>query len=647
MKVTLLGIACLLPIVASAQNASGPYPSGRSVPAGPVDHGRNGIWFSSCQNAPQLEEAEEWEQEVSPSTRSIPPIFTLSGALGLSAFKGYISNQVNVDGRGRNIPGDAANEPSMTIDPTNSSRVAVGWRQFDSVLSDFRQGGFSSSADGGRTWRGQGNLERGVFRSDPVLATSADGKFYYNSLKLTFFDDVFPSTNQGASWGPTYYAATGGDKQWMTVDQTTGIGRGNLYQAWSTAGNNYGGRQFSRSTDGGKTWSDPSFIPSSPIWGTLDVGKNGDLYLAGLSNPFSFLKSTNAKDPRATPTWEAPVSVNLGGSIVYGSFVNPVGLMGQTWLACDKSGGPNAGNIYMLCSVGVDDKNPCDVNFVRSTDGGKTWSAPMRINDDARNRGAHHWFGTLAVAPNGRLDAVWNDTRANPGSSISALYISSSFDGGKTWSKNLQVSQTFNPNVGYPQQQKMGDYLALISDNSAAKVAYAATFNGEQDVWFLRVPVAAGNPLNASAVSVFQGTYAGGGLADVWQIDNSTYDVTSTFLRGVGHFAAIETAFDLPVAEVSRIEFGITATAIASSTRATSGFLWLYNYQTKVWDIQQSFPIGVDGKVSLTVVGPSVVSPYVGPGNRVRTLFRTLNPSVSSTAPPFRMRSDQIQLRYG
>jgi hypothetical protein len=535
----------------------------------------------------------------------------------------------------------------MTIDPNNSTRIAVGWRQFDNVGSDFRQGGFSSSTDGGRTWRGQGNLERGVFRSDPVLATTAEGKFFYNSLKLTFFDDVFPSSNQGGAWGPTYYAATGGDKQWMTIDQTNGIGRGNLYQAWSTAGNNYNGRQFSRSTDGGKTWMDPINIPSSPIWGTLDVGKNGDLYLGGLSNPFSFMKSTDAKDKKVTPTWEAPVSVNLGGSIVFGSFVNPSGLMGQTWLACDKGNGPNSGNIYMLCSVGIDDKNPCDVNFVRSTDGGKTWSAPKRINDDPKNRNTFHWFGTLAVAPNGRLDAVWNDTRANPGTSISALYISSSFDGGKTWTKNVQVSQQFNPNIGYPQQTKMGDYLALISDNSAAKVAYAATFNGEEDIWFVRVPVGASNAVSAAAVSVFQGTYAGGSLPDVWQVDSSVYDITSVNVRGSGLLAAIQTEFDLPIADASRLEVAINASALTSTARATSGFVWFYNYQTRAWDLQQSFAIPSDGKVNVNVVGLSPVTPYIGPNNRVRTLFRTQNPTPSPGAGPFHLRSDQIQLKFG
>ena len=50
--------------------------------------------------------------------------------------------------------------------------------------------------------------------------------------------------------------------------------------------------------------------------------------------------------------------------------------------------------------------------FVRSTDGGLTFSTPRKINDDANFQAAKwHWFGTFAVAPNGRLDAVWYDNR--------------------------------------------------------------------------------------------------------------------------------------------------------------------------------------------------------------------------------------------
>src|SRR5262245_31329088 len=49
----------------------------------------------------------------------------------LSQFGAFMSYQVNVDGNGNNITGDAANEPSITVDPTNHNRMAIGWRQFD------------------------------------------------------------------------------------------------------------------------------------------------------------------------------------------------------------------------------------------------------------------------------------------------------------------------------------------------------------------------------------------------------------------------------------------------------------------------------------------------------------------------------------
>ena len=73
--------------------------------------------------------------------------------------------------------------------------------------------------------------------------------------------------------------ATGGDKQWFTIDNTNSTGHGFQYQSWSTAGNNYNGRQFSRSTDGGVTWLDPINIPNSPVWGTLDVDSTGTLFI--------------------------------------------------------------------------------------------------------------------------------------------------------------------------------------------------------------------------------------------------------------------------------------------------------------------------------------------------------------------------------
>ena len=131
--------------------------------------------------------------------------------------------------------------------------------------------------------------------------------------------------------------------------------------------------------------------------------------------------------------------------------MNPVGLLGQLWIAVDRSSGPRSGWVYVLASVKTA-TDPLDVMFIRSSDGGQTWSAPVRVNDDAIGNRAFQWFGTMSVAPNGRIDAVWNDTRASADSTMSALYYSYSLDGGATWSPNEQASPIWDSTLGWPKQ---------------------------------------------------------------------------------------------------------------------------------------------------------------------------------------------------
>src|SRR6266853_1228304 len=79
------------------------------------------------------------------------------------------------------------NEPSIAVDPTNCSRKVIGWRQFNSVTSNFRQAGWGYTSNGGATWTFPGVLENNVFRSDPVLGSTDTGTFFYLSLLTTFF----------------------------------------------------------------------------------------------------------------------------------------------------------------------------------------------------------------------------------------------------------------------------------------------------------------------------------------------------------------------------------------------------------------------------------------------------------------------------
>ncbi|MCF8378131.1 MAG: T9SS type A sorting domain-containing protein [Bacteroidales bacterium] len=405
----------------------------------------------------------------------------------------FTTVQVNVDENGDNILGDAANEPSIAFDPTNPDRMVIGWRQFDNVNNSFRQAGFGYTSDGGETWTFTGSINPGIFRSDPVLDSDAEGNFFYNSLTVQnddYWCDVYKSENGGQSWDNGTFAQ-GGDKQWMSIDKTGGPGSGNIYHFWSTA-SICDPDFFTRSANSGASFEDCISIPGGPYWGTTAVGPEGELYVCGKRwNDFMLAKSSNAQFGGEEITWDFNYSVvELDGDIVgFGGYncPNPNGLLGQTIIAVDSSGGPTHGNVYILCSVerySIND--PLDVMFTRSEDGGLNWSSPVRVNDDFTNN-TYQWFGTMSVAPDGRIDVVWLDTRENPGQLYSVLYYAYSHDAGNTWSENLPLSESFDPHIGWPQQDKMGDYFDMVSNETGVHLAWANTFNGEEDVYYGRI----------------------------------------------------------------------------------------------------------------------------------------------------------------
>jgi hypothetical protein len=438
-----------------------------------------------------------------------PPRKIETSSRMISQFGVFTSFQVNVDANGNNILGDCANEPSISVDPTNGNKMVIAWRQFNSINSDFRQSGWGFTTDGGMHWTFPGVLQNNVFRSDPVTKSDEAGNFFYLSLQSTqaesfFCDDVWRSTDGGQTFveqSPDE-AGHGGDKEWFTIDNTGGTGHGFLYQFWTGFFACDTG-EFDRSIDTGVTWQTPINIPNSPDTGALDVDTNGNLFLAGGGAPFYCVRSSNAQNPNVTPTFDQTTQVNLGGNLIQGG-INGIGLCGQTFVAIDHSGTATNNYIYVVASVEpFTATNGTDVMLARSTDGGLTFSAPHRINDDPVNQNKWHIFGTPSVAPNGRIDVVWLDTRNAANNTDCQLFYSWSTDGGVTWAPNIAVSNSFSPQAGFPQNQKIGDYITIVSDNTGGNVAYAATFNvnpnavggHEQDVYYVRVsPSGVGTP---------------------------------------------------------------------------------------------------------------------------------------------------------
>src|SRR5664279_4755431 len=180
------------------------------------------IASSQTQHKPlPTEPLEKYDNPPAPS-----PLWGIGVSPGMVSQEGpFTSHQVNVNASGLNITGDAANEPSISVDPTNHNRMVIGWRQFDSVTSNFRQGGYGYTSNGGTTWTFPGVLENNVFRSDPVLKCDDTGRFLFLSLLQSFDVTLWRSLNGGQTF-TNIAPALGGDKQWFAVDNTSSTGHG-------------------------------------------------------------------------------------------------------------------------------------------------------------------------------------------------------------------------------------------------------------------------------------------------------------------------------------------------------------------------------------------------------------------------------------
>lgn len=431
--------------------------------------------------------------------RPLPcPQDTSAGGCALAG--GVISVQANLDALGRNVLGDAANEPSLAV--LAGDRIVVGWRQFATIDSDFRESGIAISRDGGRRFSEMDRIDPGTFRTDPVLRADRFGRLFYSSFGITppppgvMNDWITISDDGGESFLPSVFTF-GGDKQWIAVDdrQAPTI----VHQVWNLAGNNFAPAQYARSLDGGLTWDGPfEFIEGSgphPSIGTCAVGTEGQLVVAGVPgggarNAIHIVVSHDAGDRTIDrPTFEGTVIDLAPGIVRLGGAPNGSGVLGQVQVVVDRSSGPTRGNIYIIAPVlrVFEPTQQTDIMLLRSTDGGVTWDPPVRVNEFSSER-TFSWFGTMSIAPDGRLDIVYNDTRNSPDDpTVSTTRYTFSRDGGRTFEPSVEISPPWNSTIGWPSQSKIGDYYDMASDYLGVHLVYAATFNGEQDIYYARI----------------------------------------------------------------------------------------------------------------------------------------------------------------
>jgi hypothetical protein len=133
-------------------------------------------------------------------------------------------------------------------------------------------------------------------------------------------------------------------------------------------------------------------------------------------------------------TFSVPVKVEQASNIVLTHHRGPrIAITGKT-IVISAIASKTANSDAHAHGAGPDG----DLFVWRSTDGGKTWSQAIRVNDvpNAPNEALH----TLAADAKGNLFVAWLDHR--PGAEGKTLYGARSADAGATWSKNFLVYQS-------------------------------------------------------------------------------------------------------------------------------------------------------------------------------------------------------------
>ncbi len=142
--------------------------------------------------------------------------------------------------------------------------------------------------------------------------------------------------------------------------------------------------------------------------------------------------------------------------------------------------GPN-GELYIVFSAAPagDPSDDADVMMVRSVDEGRTWSRPLRVNDDRTS--AIQFFPAVDVSPDGKIHVMWGDTRDDPGIDLRYhIYYAVSEDEGQTFGINSRVTDSAsNPNFGFPGGQFIGDYFGLAATDEEVYMVWADTRLGE------------------------------------------------------------------------------------------------------------------------------------------------------------------------
>ncbi len=365
-------------------------------------------------------------------------------------------------------------EPSVAINPQNPQQVVA-------VFQDNASAAYST--DSGHSWKIAEGVAPANYRISGDVSTAFDNQghsfiCYIAFDKLGSFNywghgatrnGVFVrrSPDGGKTWDAKHIpvaeqASTPGipfeDKPYIVSDTSKSRYAGNLYVGWTRWTLTNSLIMFSRSTDDGQSWSPAIEIDREPGLPRDDngaaegfagtVGPDGRLYAIWSENDDILL--TTSRDGGKTFSRARPIIHTA-----------PIMFAVQ---ALERANGfpqisidPKSHRLYITWS---DYRNgDLDVFCSTSTDGGKKWSAPVRVNNDPVHDGAEQFFQWLAVDPiDGSANVVFYDRRGQTDTRTQTVTLARSTDGGSSFQNYAWTNEAFDAEGVF-----FGDYTGIAA----------------------------------------------------------------------------------------------------------------------------------------------------------------------------------------
>jgi hypothetical protein len=399
-------------------------------------------------------------------------------------------------------------EISVDIHPTNPNILFASANSTNWPVTTLYGTGLYWSTNGGTNWTGFDNPPIGSNSGDPAAVIGPNGYFYIGYIRNGGGQGVSVSTNNGASWSNYVAGADPSsgdllDKNHLWVDkQLTSPYVNRVYDAWThfvTGSPSDNQVVLNYSTNNGVSWSSfvdlsASLSPGSHAQGVnISTGPNGEVYAAfaiydnwgtGVygEDAIGFAKSTNGGVSFTKARIYSAPNFGIRGNLKSTN----IRVSSFPSMAVDRSGGPRNGYIYIVWAqrgVSPAGSDP-DIVLIRSTNGGTTWSSPVRVNNDAFNNGKDQYYPWCTVdQSNGALHIVFYDNR-NTTADSSGVWMATSFDGGVTFD-NFQVSDAnFKPKpISGLASGYQGDYIGITAGNGKAYPVWAEDRTGNYQAW--------------------------------------------------------------------------------------------------------------------------------------------------------------------